>query len=402
LKEGSRGATDGRGWIRRAIVVTEIALVCILLTGAGLLTRSLSRVLDVDPGFTTENVISLRVDPSRLERPSLETRNAYFANVLQHVRSVPGVEAVGLTDALPLGDNFGWRGWTVAAKDRVTDPAARANPLVRMVDHQYFSAMRIAIKAGRGFTPDDHSTSERVVVVNGGLARALWPDEDPLGRVLRASGRDYRVVGVINDVRYFALERETGQEMYMLLSQTGDYQTVDLVVRSALGPASLIPGVRAALKRADPGLPAVDFRTMQQLVDRSLFTRRSIVLLLTGFAGFGLLLASLGLYAVISYSVSQRTREIGVRMALGAAPAAMQRRILAQTMTLAAIGVVIGLPAAWMAATAIQGLLFGVVSTDPVTFAGVVTVVALVAGVAGYLPARRASRIDPVLALRAE
>jgi predicted permease len=402
LKDASRGATDGRGWMRRAVVVTEIVLVCILLTGAGLLTRSLSRVLDVDPGFTTENVISLRVDPSRQEHPTLEARNAYFESVLQQVRSVPGVEAVGLTDALPLGDNFGWRGWTVTPKDRATDPAARANPLVRMVDHEYFSAMRIAMKAGRGFTSDDHPRSERVVIVNGALARALWPEEDPLGRVLRASGRDYRVVGVINDVRYFALERETGQEMYMLLSQTGDYQTVDLVVRSAVPPASLIPGIRAALKRADPGLPAIDFRTMQQLVDRSVFTRRSMVLLLTGFAAFGLILASLGLYAVISYSVSRRTREIGVRMALGAAPVAMQRQVLTQTMTLAAIGVAIGLPLSWMAARAIQGLLFGVVSSDPLTFAGVITVVAVVAGLAGYLPARRASRIDPVLALRAE
>ena len=402
LRDASRGATDGRGWMRRAIVVTEIVLVCVLLTGAGLLTRSLSRVLDVDPGFTTENVLSLRVDPSRLEQPTLEARNAYFNTVLQYVRSVPGVDAVGLTDALPLGDNFGWRGWTVAPRDRATDPNARANPLVRMVDHEYFSAMRIALKSGRGFTADDHPTSERVVIVNEALARALWPDEDPLGRVLRASGRDYRVVGVINDVRYFALERETGQEMYMLLSQTGDYQTVDLVVRSAVPPASLIPGIRAALKQADPGLPAADFRTMQQLVDRSVFTRRSMVLLLTGFAGFGVILASLGLYAVISYSVSQRTREIGVRMALGAAPAAMQREVLTQTLTLAAIGVGIGLPLAWMAAKAIQGFLFSVVSSDPVTFAGVVTVVAVVAGLAGYLPARRASRIDPVSALRAE
>ena len=230
------------------------------------------------------------------------------------------------------------------------------------------------------------------------MARALWPDADPLGRVLRSSGRDYRVVGVVNDVRYFALERDTGQEMYMLLRQTGDYETVDLVVRSAVPPASLIPGMRAALKRVDPGLPAVDFRTMQQLVDRSVFTRRLIVQLVAGFAGFGLILASLGLYAVISYSVSQRTREIGVRVALGAAPLAMQRQILTQTMTLAAIG----LPVAWIAANAIQGQLFGIVSSDPVTFGGVVTVVAMVAALAGYVPARRASRIDPVVALRLE
>ena len=299
LKDSGRGATGGGGWMRRTIVVTEIVLVCVLLTGAGLLTRSLSRVLGVDPGFTSENVTSLRVDPSRLEHPTLETRNAYFETVLQHVRSVPGVEAVGLTDALPLGDNFGWRGWTVSARDRVTDPGASANPLVRMIDDRYFSAMRIAMKAGRGFTSDDHSSSGRVVVINEALARELWPEEDPLGRVLRASGRDYRVVGVVNDVRYFALERDTGQEMYMLLTQTGDYQTVDLVVRSAVPPASLIPGIRAALKRADPGLPAVEFRTMEQLVERSVFTRRIIVQLLAGFAGFGLILASLGLYAVI-------------------------------------------------------------------------------------------------------
>ena len=254
LKDTSRGVTGGGGWMRRAIVVTEIVLVCVLLTGAGLLTRSLSRVLDVDPGFTSENVISLRVDPSRLEHPTLETRNAYFDTVLQHVRSVPGVEAVGLTDALPLGDNFGWRGWTVSAKDRVTDPGARANPLARMIDDRYFSAMRIAMKAGRGFTSDDHPSSERVVVINEALARALWPDEDPLGRVLRASGRDYRVVGVVNDVRYFALERDTGQEMYMLLRQTGDYQTVDLVVRSAVPPAQPDPrhtsGAEACRSRA--------------------------------------------------------------------------------------------------------------------------------------------------------
>ena len=399
MKDAGRGATGG-GWMRRAIVVTEIALVCVLLTGAGLLTRSLFSVLAVDPGFTTDNVITLRVDPSRREHPTLESRNAYFDTLLQYTRSVPGVDAVGLTDALPLGDNFGWRGWTVAAKERATDPGARHNTHVRMVDDRYFTTMRIGLKAGRGFNADDHPSSERVAVINEALARAVWPDADPLGRVLRASGRDYRVVGMVNDVRYFALERETGHEMYMLYEQTGDYLTVDLVVRSTVAPTNLIPAIREALKRADPGLPAVEFRTMEQLVDRSVFTRRVIVRLLAGFAGFGLILAALGLYAVISYSVSQRTREIGVRMALGASPSAMQRQVLSQTMMLAAVGLAIGLPSAWIAAKAIQGLLFGVVSSDVVTFSGVTVVVASIAGLAGYLPAKRASRVDPIMALR--
>jgi putative ABC transport system permease protein len=391
--------TGGGGSMRRAIVVLQIVLVSVLLTGAGLLTRSLLRVLAVDPGFTSDNVITVRVDPSRKLHSTREARNAYFDTVLQHVRATSGVEAVGLTDALPLGDNFGWRGWTVTATD---SPTARTNPLVRMIDDGYFSSMRIAIKAGRGFTSDDRASSERVVVINEALARALWSGSDPLGRVLLASGRNYRVVGVVNDVRYFDLERDAAQEIYMPLRQTGDYQTVDLVVRSAVPAAGLIPAIRLALKRADPTLPAVEFRTMDQLLDRSVFIRGLIVRLLAGFAGFALILAALGLYAVISYAVSQRTREIGVRMALGASPPVVQRAILAQTMTLAAMGLAIGLPAAWIAAKTIQHMLFGVVSSDPLTYGGVTAVVAIVAGLSGYVPARRASRIDPMLALRSE
>ena len=402
LKDAGRGGTSGGGRLRGAIVVTEFALVCMLLTGAGLLTRSLGRVLEVDPGFATENLISLRVDPSRLEHPTLDARNAYFDGILQHVRSVPGVEAAGLTDALPLGDNEGWRGWTVSAKERAADREARTNGHVRMIDDTYFHAMRIGMKAGRGFGPEDQAVSERVVIVNEALARKLWPGEDPLGRELRTSGLDYRVIGVVDDVRYFALEQNTGQEMYMLARQTGDYETVDLVVRSAVPPTSLVPGLRAALKRADPGLPVAEFRTMEQLVDRSVFTRRIVVRLLAGFAAFGLILASLGLYAVISYSVNQRTREIGVRMALGAAPSLLRSQILTQTLRLAAIGLAIGLPAAWFAARAIRSLLFGVVSSDPVTFVGVAAVVTAVAAFAGYVPARRASRVQPMLALRSE
>jgi len=402
LKDAGRGGPASGGSVRRAIVVSEFVLVCMLLTGAGLLARSLGRVLDVDPGFSTENLVSLRVDPARRDYPTHETKNAYFEAILRHVRAVPGVETAGLTDALPLGDNFGWRGWSVTAKERAEDPDARANSLARMVDDAYFQTMRIGIKRGRGFMPDDLATSERVVVINEGLATKLWPGADPLGRELRTSGRDYRVIGVVNDVRYFALERETGEEMYMLLRQTGDYSTVDLVVRSASSPTALIPSLRSALKQADPSLPAVEFRTMEQLVGRSVFTRRVVVQLIAGFALFGLILASLGLYAVISYSVNQRTREIGVRMALGAAPSLMRSEILTQTLRLAAIGLAIGLPAAWLAARVIESLLFGVVSSDPVTFAGVAAVIAMVAAFAGYVPARRASRIQPMIALRSE
>jgi predicted permease len=402
LKDAGRGATGGGGGFRHAIVVSEFVLVCVLLVGAGLLTRSLGRVLDVDPGFAAENLISVRVDPSRLDRPTREARNAYFEALLQHVRSEPGVEAASLTDALPLGDNVGWRGWSLSPSERASDRTSRTTAHVRMIDDAYFRAMSIGVKAGRGFQSDDRATSEPVVIINEALARTLWPGADPLGRELRASGVNYRVIGVANDVRYFALERDTGQEMYMLLRQTGDYSTVDLVVRSAIPAASLIPSVRAALKRADPSLPAGEFRTMEQLVERSVFTRRLLARLVGGFAGFGLILASLGLYAVIAYSVNQRTREIGVRMALGAAPSAMRRQILGQTLTLAAIGLAIGLPAAWFGARAIESLLFGVVSSDPATFLGVAAVVTAVATFAGYVPARRASRIEPMLALRSE
>jgi predicted permease len=402
FKDAGRTVTGAHGWMRRAIVVTEVALVCVLLIVASLLARSLSRVLEVDPGFTAANLLTLRVDPSRKEHPTREARNAYFDALLQRVRSVPGVEAAGLTDALPFGDNFGWRGWTITSRDVAADAAARHHARVRMVDDAYLPAMRIGMRAGRGFTTADGPSSAKVVVINSVLAQSVWPNVDPLGRVLRASGVDYRVAGVVNDVRYFNLERATGAEMYMLIGQTGDYTTVDLVVRSALPPARLIPSLRAALREADPSLPSIDFRTMEQLVDRSVFARRVIARTLAGFAGFGLLLASLGLYAVIAYSVNQRGREIGVRMALGAAPLAMQRQVLGQTLMLAAMGMAIGVPAAWMAAKALQSLLFGVVSSDPVTFAGVTVVVPAVAALAGLLPARRASRIDPMLALRLE
>ncbi len=403
IKESSRGSTGGpgRGWTRGSLVVCEIALACLLLTGAGLLIRSLMRVLDVDLGFQAGNVIALRVDPGRAY-PTPALKNAYFDDILRGVRSASGIDAAGLTDALPLGRNYGWRRWMISAKGQVYARDQRPVPFVRVVSDGYLETMRISLRSGRDFTPGDNAASEPVVMVNETLARTLWPGEDPLGRVITASGEERRVVGVVGGVRYFGPEQDSGEEMYIPIRQTRSYMSVDLVVRSSRPLADLAPRVRAALKDIDPNLPATEFRTMPQLVDQTVFARRSVVLLLSGFAAFALLLASLGIYGVISYSVSQRKQEIGIRMALGASAGDVQARVLMQTVKVTLVGMTVGLPASWMTMRALQGLLFGVNYSDPVTFAAVLALLVAVAALAGYLPARRASRVDPLEALRSE
>ena len=400
LAEASRGSTSRRGGAaRRTIVVAEVALACVLCAGAGLLIRSLGRVLDVQPGFATENLIAVRVDPSRVQSTFAE-RTLYFEAAVRAVRSMPGVQALGLTDALPLGDNFGWRRWTASADGIEPNAGQSIQPLVRMVDEGYLAAMKIPVRAGRSFTAADDSASEPVIIINETLAGALWPGKDPIGRVVKASRTSRRVVGVVGDVRYFGLDRGVDAEMYMPIRQTGDYQSVDLVVRGAIPSTALAAGVRAALRRMDASLPVVEFRTMEELVDHSVFARRFTVLLVAGFAAFGLTLSCLGLYAVTSYSVSQRTQEIGIRMALGATPERLRAGVFGETGVLVLVGVAVGLPVSWLATRAIRGLLFDVGSSDPVTYAGVVAVLAAVAVLAGYVPARRATRIDPAIALR--
>jgi hypothetical protein len=233
------------------------------------------------------------------------------------------------------------------------------------------------------------------------MARRLWRGEDAIGRFVKTSGVTRRVVGIVSDVRYFGLDRDADLEMYMPLRQPTDFQSIDLVVRGAVTPMTLAPGIRAELRRIDPMLPINEFRTMDGLVDHSLFARHFVVLLVGGFAAFGLILASLGIYAVISYSVTQRTQEIGVRMALGATPGNVLRRILGQTGGLVLAGLVIGLPLSWMTARAMRGFLFDIGTSDPVTFGGVLVVLGSVALLAGFLPARRATKVDPAIALRA-
>jgi predicted permease len=399
LKESSRGSSEGRRhtWIRGALVVSEIAFACVLLVGAGLLVRSFLRVLDVNLGFHPERAAALRIDPGR-QYSTQEMRNDYFDEALRRVRDIPGIEAAGLTDALPLGRN---RTWGAGAKGQTYKRGEYPLAFVRIVSDGYLKALGVPLVAGRDFTAEDRLSNKPVIIVNETMARNLWPGQNPLGQIV-VNRPEREVIGVVADVRHIALEQTSGNEMYLPIRQTNDYSSVDLVVRTALPPSGLAAAIRGALRPIEPNLPGNEFRTLQTLVDKSVSPRRFVVMLLGGFAGFALILASLGIYGVISYSVSQRTQEIGIRMALGQSAGNLQRGIVLQTLRLAAIGIFIGVPASWMLARALQGLLFGVTSTDPLTFAAMAVALTAIAACAGYLPARRASRIDPIIALRAD
>jgi predicted permease len=398
LKDSNRGSSQGRGhaWIRGALVVSEIGLACVLLVGAGLLIRSFLRVLDVNMGFRPERAAALRIDPNSSYKTQ-EQRNSYFTEALHRVMEVRGIEGAGLSDSLPLGHN---RSWGVAAKGVQYTPETYPNGFPRIISDGYFHAMGIPLKKGRDFTERDTKGSLNVIILNETLAKNLWPGEDPIGKIVRADDPERTVVGVVGDVHHMALEEGSGNEFYIPMRQTQDYGTVDMVVRTSLPTAELASSLREALRPIEPDLPTANMRTLQTMVDRAVSPRRFVVWLLGGFAGFALVLASLGIYAVISYSVSQRTQEIGIRMALGASAETLQRSILLQTLGLAGIGMVVGVVASWVLARTLSGLLFGVTSSDPVTFAGMLVILTAVAALAGYLPARRASRIDPMAALR--
>jgi len=397
LKESNRGSTGGKkhAWIRSSLVVTEFAFACLLLIAAGLLIRSFLRVLDVDLGFQPERLATIRIDPSA-EYSTQARRNAYFDEALRLVQNTPGIEASGLTDVLPLeGD----RSWSVSGVGQVWERGHYPTAFVRIVSNGYFKAMGIPLLAGRDFTEHDAANSEQVIIINNTLARKLWPGQDPIGKmVTQDDGR--RVVGVVGDVRHVKVEEESGNEMYLPIRQTTDFSAVEMVVRTSLPENTLANTIRSALKPLDPNLGSSEFRSVQQLVDKATSPRRFVVMMLGGFSIFALTLAALGIYAVISYSVQQRTQEIGIRMALGASARRLQASIMLQTLLLAGIGLFIGLGASLILTRSLRALLFEVNSHDPASFIGTVIVLVAVAAIAGYFPARRASQIDPINALR--
>ena len=397
LKDSNRGASGSKknSWLRSALVVTEVAFACLLLVGTGLLIRSFLRVLDVDLGFQPERLATIRIDPSS-NYSTQAKRNAYFDEALQLVQNTAGVEACGLTDVLPLeGD----RSWGVAGVGQVYERENYPEAFVRIVSNGYFKTMGIPLLAGRDFTEHDTATSEKVIIINDTLARRLWPGQDAVGQMVTQDG-GRRVVGVVGGVRHVTVEQESGSEMYLPMRQTTDFSAVELVVRTSLPDTSVATTIREALQPLDSNLGPKEFRSVQQLVDKATSPRRFVVMMLAGFSGFALILAALGIYAVISYSVQQRTQEIGIRMALGASARRLQAHIILQTLVLAGIGLIIGLGGSLIMTRSLAALLFGVNSYDPASFIGTVIVLIAVASIAGYFPARRASHIDPINALR--
>lgn len=398
LGNDSHRATGARGQrrVRGALVVAQVAFACVLLVGAGLLIRSFVRLLGEDLGFEPERVLSVRLNSRDLDG---DAQGAHVDEILRLARAVPGVTAAGVTDGLPFSGN---RNWSVAAKDQITrytraDPPPEA--FVRVVSDGYFETMGIELRAGRLLDARDRAGRPPVVVINDDLARVLWPGQDAVGKILFTDG-DREVVGVVGGIRHIALEQGSGAEIYLPIRQTRDFSAVQLVVRTEAPHRAVAAGLVQALRTLDPTLPLGEFQSLGQLVSRSLSPRRFAATLFTGFAAFALVLAALGVYSVVAYAVRQQTREIGIRMALGATAGQVGRQVLQRTLWLAGIGVVAGVAVSGVMTQGLTGLLYGVESGDPLTYAAATLLLVLAALVAGAVPARNASRLDPTIALR--
>lgn len=398
LKETGRGMSGSKRsvWTQSALVVSEAALACVLLIGAGLLVRSFLNVMHVDMGFQPQQTIAWRISAGS-QVNTAQAAAAFYERLVKPIEAIPGVVSAGVTDALPLSRD---RSWGIFAKG-VTYPRG-LNPIAhpRIIDWRYLKTMGIPLRAGRNFTAADNGDSEKVIIINEKAAKAIWPGQDPVGRFVSFGG-DRRVVGVVGNVRHLAVEREGGMEAYIPVTQAGS-GSVDLVVRSTLPPQALIASVRRTLQSVEPSLATEEFQMLGDLVDRAVSPRRFLTLLLGAFAGAAFILAAIGIYGVVSYRVTQRMQEIGIRMALGASPGQVQRKIVFDAVALVSLGLAIGTVAALMLTRLASSLLFQMKAADPLTFGIAISALALAAGLAGYIPALRASRFDPIAVLRSD
>jgi predicted permease len=401
LKDSGPGAGLGRKHerLRAALVIFEVALACVLLVSAGLLLRSFVKVLDVDLGFQPERAASIKVDyddSAPTGEASQAKRGEIFQQIIARVSALPGVEAAGMSDYLPLGPNREWD--TPVPKGKIFSPGELPDPLVYVITPGFMRALGIRMH-GRDFTWADGPHSERVVLINASAARVYWPGEEAVGKILMRGKEEDQVVGVVDDVHEETVEGGTGSQIYYPAMQQGP-SGAQLVIRTSLPPATLAASVLRALREMNPSQPAAEFRPIQTMVDRAVSPRRFFMLLVAGFAGLGLLLAALGIYGVISYSVTRQAQAIGIRMALGASVGQVRRQVLAITLRLAVAGMALGTLLALAVARLISSLLFATSSWDLPTYLGMALALLLVAAVSGYIPARRASGVNPMEVLR--
>jgi predicted permease len=397
LKDSAHG-TSGRKLevLRSVLIISEIALACVLLVGAGLLLRSFLRVLNVDLGFEPSRAVSISVDYD--DGRDAAKRSAIWQEVLRRVEAIPGVETAGITDNLPMSRN---RSFEIKVKGTNPRKGEVEDTFLYVVSPGYLNAIGMHLVRGRDFRWDDNDKKVGAVMINETVARRLWPGQDPVGRIADVSGMDARVIGVVADVHESSVEGNPGWQMYWSgVSPNFGPDGAQLVVRTKLAPEMLATSVMSTLRQINPGQPATEFRPVQTLVDHVVSPRRFFVLLVGVFAALGLVLASLGIYGVISYSVTQQTQEIGIRMALGASQARVQLGVIGKTLRLALVGIATGTVAALVIAHLIVSLLYATPATDRATYLSMILLLTMVAVLAGYIPARRASRIDPMIALR--
>ena len=406
LQEGSRGTTGGGARLRQVLVVVEVALALVVLSGAGLMIQSMARLMNVAPGLDPKNVLIMSM--------SLPQENLYYGppahpqfvhDLQEHVGSIPGVVSVSAVSTLPIGGGRAGRGFVIEGQ---ADPGTENQPNgnYTVICPNYFQTMGIKLISGREFTEQDSQTAPGVIVINAAMAKQFWPDEDPLGKRIKIGSFNsdspwLTIVGIAQDVRQGGLDQQPRRELFRPYSQAA-WPVMTVVVRTASSPGAFINPIKQALARVEPDRAASGIRTMDEVIYDSLGSRRFPMLLLLAFSVVALTLAAVGIAGVVSFSVSQRTREIGIRMALGARKGHVIGLVLNRSMRAAVIGVVVGLGASYALTRFLTGLLYEVKPMDPVVLGSVTLILAGVALIACYLPARRATKVDPMIALRYE
>ena len=402
LKDGGRGGLGtNHSWLRQGLVVAEVALSLALLVGAGLLLKSFWRLQQVEPGFDARNVLSLEFMPSRTKHPS-DSLAAFYQQTLESIQSLPGVKSAALVNNLPLSGRRSSELYRIEGRPEARSMADAIVGDYHVVSPGYFQTLGIPLLRGRVFTESDGAGTPGVALINQAFAERYWPGEDPLGRRLQIdfNRRWVTVTGIVGNVRQSGLQDEASPHVYVSYRQSPESRF--LLVRTTADPLSLVGMVRTRMQAIDANLPVYNIRTMEDLLAASFAQRRLNLLLLGAFAAIALALTVIGLYGVISYSVTERQRELGIRLALGAQAHDVLKLVLREGLQLALMGTAIGLAAAFGLTRLMRNLLYGVSATDPLTFTNVALLLMIVALVACWIPARRATQVDPMIALRCE